>query len=101
MHLFWTVDLVASLLGSASVPQGMRKKLPLKMLWYVFVEFYNITLVNLDLCHCKQDFIQRKGYPNWTNVTQVLEGAETPLFKQNFSDWLNKDESKGYSLPQG
>ena len=51
--------------------------------------------------HCKQDFIARKGYPNWTNVTQVLEGAETPLFKQNFSDWLNKDESKGYSMPQG
>ncbi|XP_065886890.1 gelsolin, cytoplasmic-like [Dysidea avara] len=46
------------------------------------------------------DFITKKGYPNWTNVTQVLEGAETPLFKQNFVDWLNKDESKGYSMPK-
>ena len=40
-----------------------------------------------------QDFIQKKGYPNWTNVTCVREGAETPLFKQNFSNWLNKDET--------
>lgn len=39
-----------------------------------------------------QDFIQQKRYPNWTPVTCVREGAETPLFKQNFSDWLNRGE---------
>ena len=26
-------------------------------------------------------------------MTCVSEGAETPLFKQNFSNWLNKDET--------
>jgi hypothetical protein len=40
-----------------------------------------------------QEFIQDKRYPKWTNVTCVREGAETPLFKQNFSNWLNKDET--------
>ena len=40
-----------------------------------------------------QDFIEKKGYPHWTNVTCVHEGAETPLFKQNFSNWLNKYET--------
>lgn len=39
------------------------------------------------------DFIQTKGYPKWTNVTCVRDGSETPLFKQNFINWLNKDET--------
>ena len=39
-----------------------------------------------------QEFIQTKGYPSWTNVTCVREGAETPLFKQNFTNWMNKGE---------
>lgn len=30
------------------------------------------------------NFISQKGYPNWTPVTRVVEGGETPLFKQNF-----------------
>ena len=34
-----------------------------------------------------------KGYPSWTNVTCVREGAEIPLFKQNFTNWLNKNET--------
>ena len=42
---------------------------------------------------CMQEFIQTKGYPTWTNVTCVREGAETPLFKQNFTNWMNKDET--------
>ena len=46
------------------------------------------------LLYLLKDFIQQKGYPNWTNVTCVREGAETPLFKQNFSNWLNKDETR-------
>ena len=58
----------------------------------------NITANNLDLVpfHSAllvQDFIEQKGYPHWTNVTCVHEGAETPLFKQNFSNWLNKYET--------
>lgn len=33
------------------------------------------------------NFISQKGYPNWTSVTRVVEGAETPMFKQNFQNW--------------
>ncbi len=40
-----------------------------------------------------RDFIQTKGYQQWCNVTTVKEGCETPLFKQNFTNWLNVDET--------
>jgi hypothetical protein len=40
-------------------------------------------------------FVSSKGYPDWTQVSMVKEGCETPLFKQNFSNWLNKGESTG------
>eukprot|EP00047_Mylnosiga_fluctuans_P019660 m.84690 g.84690 ORF g.84690 m.84690 type:complete len:829 (+) comp8214_c0_seq1:60-2546(+) len=43
------------------------------------------------------DFIKNKGYPNATPVTRVVEGGETPLFKQNFQNWPEKDASKGPS----
>jgi len=33
-------------------------------------------------------------------VTCVREGAETPLFKQNFTDWLNKDETTPLIKPK-
>ena len=33
------------------------------------------------------DFLKQKGYPNHTPVTRVVEGGETPLFKQNFKGW--------------
>ena len=33
------------------------------------------------------DFLKTKGYPNWTPVTRLAEGGETPLFKQNFYQW--------------
>jgi len=41
-----------------------------------------------------QEFIKAKGYPNHTQVTRVVEGGETPLFKQNFQSWPEKDASK-------
>ncbi|KAI8521471.1 hypothetical protein Bbelb_012250 [Branchiostoma belcheri] len=48
--------------------------------------------------HCSSDekktamkkavgFLSQKGYPNWTQVTRVVENGETPLFKQYFSEW--------------
>lgn len=40
------------------------------------------------------DFIKTKGYPNATPVTRLVEGGETPLFKQNFALWPEKDASK-------
>eukprot|EP00794_Sanderia_malayensis_P007248 gene7248-8056_t len=33
------------------------------------------------------EFVQAKEYPAWTQVTRVVEGAETPIFKQLFSTW--------------
>jgi hypothetical protein len=43
------------------------------------------------------DFIKQKGYPNATPVTRVVENGETPMFKQNFFQWPEKDASKGPS----
>jgi len=43
------------------------------------------------------DFIKSKGYPMTTSVTRVVEGGETPLFKQNFHHFPEKDASKGPS----
>lgn len=40
------------------------------------------------------DFIKQKGYPNHTPVTRVVEGGETPIFKENFFQWTEKDASK-------
>ena len=38
-----------------------------------------------------QDFIKSKGYPDWTPITRVAENGETPLFKQNFFQWPERD----------
>lgn len=42
-----------------------------------------------------QEFIEKKGYPNWTQVTRVIEGGETPIFKQFFSNWSDADDQVG------
>ena len=42
MLLLWILDLVVSLLGSASGPQGMRRRLLLKMQWYVFIKCFAV-----------------------------------------------------------
>lgn len=36
-----------------------------------------------------------KKYPNWTPVTRVIDGGETPLFKQFFSSWKEPETSTG------
>ncbi|XP_065059180.1 advillin-like [Rhopilema esculentum] len=41
------------------------------------------------------EFINQKGYPNWTQVTRVVEGAETPIFKQFFKDWPEAGVQQG------
>ncbi len=43
--------------------------------------------------HTEQDFIDVRGYPEWITVTRVLDGGETPLFKQYFSDWHDDNET--------
>lgn len=42
-----------------------------------------------------KDFISKKGYPNWTQVTRVVEGGETPIFKQFFSGWRDEGDQVG------
>jgi hypothetical protein len=39
------------------------------------------------------DFIKSKGYPDWTPVTRVAQDGETPLFKQCFQNWPEKNAS--------
>ena len=45
-------------------------------------------------CQLKE-FISKKGYPQWTQVTRVVEGGETPIFKQFFSGWRDEGEQVG------
>lgn len=47
------------------------------------------------------DFIKSKGYPQWTPFTRVVENGETPLFKQNFKDWPEKDATARGGLGGG
>ncbi|XP_065059381.1 advillin-like [Rhopilema esculentum] len=35
-------------------------------------------------------FVQAKDYPVWTQVTRIVEGAETPVFKQFFASWTDE-----------
>ena len=52
-----------------------------------------------------QEFLNHRGYPNWVSVTRVLDGAETPLFKQYFNNWIDPAETQGlgetHSASQG
>ena len=32
-----------------------------------------------------------KGYPEWTKVTRIVEGGETPVFKHLFTSWPGMD----------
>jgi len=34
-----------------------------------------------------QSFLEKNNYPNWTQVTRVVEGGEPAAFKQYFSEW--------------
>lgn len=46
-------------------------------------------------------FIDQKGYPKWTPVCRVIEGGETPLFKQNFASWPEPMAIPGANAPGG
>lgn len=39
-----------------------------------------------------QAFIQAKGYPTYTNVEVVNDGAESAAFKQLFQTWSTKQQ---------
>ena len=42
----------------------------------------------------QQQFIEDKGYPAWTPLCRVVEGAEDNLFTSCFNDWPRKNLSK-------
>ncbi|XP_019364042.1 PREDICTED: adseverin [Gavialis gangeticus] len=43
-----------------------------------------------------EEFIQQMNYPANTQIQVLPEGGETPIFKQFFRDWKDKDQSVGF-----
>ncbi|XP_028255029.1 scinderin isoform X2 [Parambassis ranga] len=43
-----------------------------------------------------ESFIKQMGYPANTQIQVLPEGGETPLFKQFFLDWKERDQSQGF-----
>ncbi|KAG8443076.1 hypothetical protein GDO86_011772 [Hymenochirus boettgeri] len=43
-----------------------------------------------------EDFIKKMNYPVTTQVIILPEGGETPIFKQYFKDWKDKEQSEGF-----
>ncbi|XP_078497992.1 gelsolin isoform X2 [Lissotriton helveticus] len=44
------------------------------------------------------EFISKMGYPKHTQVQVLPEMGETPLFKQFFKNWRDKDQTEGLGL---
>ncbi|KAE8596364.1 hypothetical protein XENTR_v10016071 [Xenopus tropicalis] len=42
-----------------------------------------------------EDFIKKMNYPATTQIIVLPEGGETPIFKQYFKDWKDKEQSEG------
>ncbi|XP_077478181.1 gelsolin a isoform X1 [Stigmatopora argus] len=45
-----------------------------------------------------EEFIEKMGYPKHTQVQILPEMGETPLFKQFFKNWRDKDQTVGLGL---
>lgn len=45
-----------------------------------------------------EDFIKKMGYPKHTQVQVLPEMGETPLFKQFFKNWRDKDQTVGLGV---
>ncbi|MBN3314922.1 ADSV protein, partial [Atractosteus spatula] len=43
-----------------------------------------------------EGFIKQMGYPQNTQIQVLPEGGETPIFKQFFRDWKDKNQSEGF-----
>ncbi|XP_041823352.1 adseverin [Melanotaenia boesemani] len=43
-----------------------------------------------------EGFIKQMGYPANTQIQVLPQGGETPMFKQFFLDWKDKDQSLGF-----
>lgn len=44
------------------------------------------------------EFIKKMGYPKQTQVQILPEMGETPLFKQFFKDWRDRDQTEGLGV---
>ncbi|XP_064205742.1 adseverin [Anguilla rostrata] len=42
-----------------------------------------------------ESFIRQMGYPQNTQIQVLPDGGETPIFKQFFQNWKDKDQSEG------
>lgn len=45
-----------------------------------------------------QGFIQAKGYPSYTNVEVVSDGAESTAFQQLFQMWSKEPDGKKHRV---
>ncbi|GAB1297404.1 Scinderin [Apodemus speciosus] len=43
-----------------------------------------------------EEFLQKMNYSTNTQIQVLPEGGETPIFKQFFKDWKDKDQSDGF-----
>ncbi|XP_058474880.1 adseverin isoform X2 [Solea solea] len=43
-----------------------------------------------------EDFIKQMGHPANTQIQVLPEGGETPMFKQFFQGWKDRDQSEGF-----
>ncbi|KAM4687603.1 scinderin-like [Discoglossus pictus] len=43
-----------------------------------------------------EDFIKKMNYPATTQIAVFPENGETPIFKQFFKDWKDRDQSEGF-----
>lgn len=41
-----------------------------------------------------EEFLKKKNYPHWTQITRVVEYGEPTTFKEYFSSWVDVDISK-------
>ncbi|ELU00392.1 hypothetical protein CAPTEDRAFT_170352 [Capitella teleta] len=39
-------------------------------------------------------FLDKRGYPAWMSITRVVDGGETPLFKQYFENWTDRHQKE-------
>lgn len=44
------------------------------------------------------DFISKMSYPKQTQIQVLPEGGETPLFKQFFKNWRDRDQTQGLGV---
>ncbi|GAB1598524.1 advillin-like, partial [Argonauta hians] len=70
----------------------------------IFVWIGRKCSVNERKCGWKLalEFLEKKNYPEWTQVTRVVGHGETPLFKQYFEGWTETQaiigKSRAYSI---